>query len=486
MTGSAGGRASGLGSLLSLLALGFAALPSSVLAQGDPGFDPTSPATILRVPGETAVRTGQEQQPNALSLDQALELAVQFNPAYRRTLNNLELSDVERQQVWGSFLPTLSVSSSTGVSLNRQLVSTDVFGNPIENPETKWRTSTSTSQSINANLTVFQWGARTRNMATQKAQARAREAAVTSRLRGLRADVIRAYRTAQNQSALLTVEQSLLESRRLDQETTQRMFELAGATRVDVLTAELEVQRQQQRIREAEGQRDQALLNLRTVVGDPELNNFMVSETLPDPFDPSDLDPESLATRAYASNPTLIEQEAAVEVSRAQAQSARRAHWPGLTISFSGRQSTFGDEYTAFAKPFPNDSRSASAGFGISIPVFQQFDNKARIVQAEVSLVNQEETLRETRLMVEEAVRSRLIAVETAHQSYLITVRSRDIAQERLRLGREQFRLGSRTFTELQQDIDAASQAERAVINQLFALERALADLEEIVGEELR
>lgn len=426
------------------------------------------------------------QEVAVLSLGEALERAIQFNPAYRRTVNNLELSDVEQQQVWGSFLPTLSLSSSTGVSLNRQLVSTDVFGNPIENPETKWRTSTSTSQSINANLTVFQWGARSRNMATQNAQARAREASVTSRSRALRADVIRAYRNAQNQGALLTVEESLLESRRLDLETTEGMFELAGASRVDVLTAELEVQRQEQRIREAQGQLDQALLSLRTVVGDPELNDFTVSSALPEPFDPTGLNPESLASRAYASNPTLTEQEAAVEVSRAQAQSARRAHWPGLTISFSGRQSTFGDEYSAFANPFPNDSRSGSAGFGISIPVFQGFDNKVRIVQAEISLVNQEETLRETRLVVEEAVRSRLIAVETAHQSYLITVRSRDIAQERLRLGREQFRLGSRTFTELQQDIDAASQAERAVINQLFALERALADLEEIVGEELR
>jgi hypothetical protein len=87
---------------------------------------------------------------------------------------------------------------------------------------------------------------------------------------------------------------------------------------------------------------------------------------------------------------------------------------------------------------------------------------------------------------VEELVRARFIALQTAYESYLISVRSRDIAQERLRLGREQFRLGSRTFVELQQDIDAASQAERAVTNQFFVLERALADLEEIVGEELR
>jgi outer membrane protein TolC len=155
-------------------------------------------------------------------------------------------------------------------------------------------------------------------------------------------------------------------------------------------------------------------------------------------------------------------------------------------ISFNARQSTFGDDYGGFLDAFPDRARSGGASFGITIPILQGFNNKARIVQAEVSLVNQEEALRETQLLVEEAVQSRLIGLETAHQSYLITLRSREIAQERLRLGREQFRLGSRTFAELQQDIDAASQAERAVINQLFALEQALANLEEMVGEELR
>jgi outer membrane protein len=426
------------------------------------------------------------QEAPVLTLGEALNRAVQFNPAYRRTLNSLELSDVERQQAWGAFLPTLSVSSSTGVQLNRQLIAFDEFGNPVENPFTEWRTTSSTGQSINARLSVFQWGARGRDMETQRAQARRREASVTSQSRALRADVIRAYRAAQNQMALLDLERGLLESRQVDLEMTQRMFELAGASRVDVLTAELEVQRQEQRIREAEGQFDQALLSLRTVVGDPDLTEFRVEDALPLAFDPSGLDPESLATVAFSANPTLIEQEASVQVSRAQAQSARRAHWPPLTISFSANQSSFGDRFKGFADPFPDRSRSGSAGFGITIPVFQGFNNKARIVQAEVALVNQEETLRETQLIVEEAVRSRLIALETAHQSYLITVRSREIAQERLLLGREQFRLGSRTFTELQQDIDAASQAERAVINQLFALEQALANLEEMVGEELR
>ena len=458
MKGGGGMRANQVGPLLSLLLLSLALLPEP----------------------------GSCQEGRAVSLQEALDRAVENNPTYRRTLNNLELNDIERQQAWGAFLPTLSVSSGTGVNLNRQLVSVDEFGNPVENPFTDWRTSSSTSQSINASLSLYQWGARSRDMATQQAQARSRHAAVTAQSRGLRADVVRAYRTAQNQVALLAVEQSLRESRDLDLQTTQRMFELAGASRVDVLTAELEVERQGQRIREAEGSLDQALLSLRTVIGDSDLNDLQVESALPEAFDPSSLDPDSLASRAFSSNPNLIEQEATVEVSRAQAQSARRAHWPALEIFFNARQSTFGDDYGGFLAGFPDKSRSGGASFGINIPIFQGFDNKARIVQAEIILVNQEEAFRETQLLVEEAVQSRLIALETAHQSYLITLRSREIAQERLRLGREQFRLGSRTFTELQQDIDAASQEERAVINQLFALERALADLEEMVGEELR
>jgi len=458
MTGTEGQRATRVSALLPFLTLGLALFPAPGSAQEGP----------------------------VISLDEALERAVVSNPTYRRTLNNLELNDIERQQSWGAFLPRLSVFSGTGVNLNRQLISTDVFGNPIENPITDWRTSSSTSQSLNASLSLYQWGARSRDMATQRAQARAREAAVTSQSRTLRADVVRAYRSAQNQEALLAVEQGLLESRQRDLQTTQRMFELAGASRVDVLTAELNVEQQGQRIQEAQGQLRQSLLSLRTVIGDSELNVFRVAETLPEAFDPGDLDPESLASVAFSSNPNLIEQEASVDVSRAQAQSARRSHWPPLTISFNARQSNFGDDYSGFMDGFPDESRSGGASFGITIPIFQGFDNKARIVQSEVGLVNQEEILRETQLLVEEAVRSRLIALETAHQSYLITLRSREIAQERLLLGREQFRLGSRTFTELQQDIDAGSQAERAVINQLFALEQARANLEEMVGEELR
>jgi len=430
--------------------------------------------------------TGRSQEAPVLSLDQALERAIENNPQYLQALNDLELNEVDRLVVLGEYLPRLQFSTGTGVSFNRQLIATDEFGNPVENPITEWRTSSSTSQSLSGSVQVWDWGARGRSRATQQATARSREAGVTAQLRTLRASVEGAYRNAQYQGALLVLERQLLAGRELDLQTTQRRFELAGASRVDVLTAQLNVRQQEQRIREAEGQLERALLSLRTVIGDPDLVIGGVEETLPQPFDPRTLDSRDVVETGLSSSPRLIEQEASLAVTRAQAESSRRSHWPGLTISFSGSQSTFGDQLTGMVDPFPDRSRSSGASFGLSIPIFQGFTNKQRIVQAEVSLANAEETLKGVRLQVEELVNSRFIALQTAYQSYEISLNSREIAQERLRLAQEQYlRLGTRSFVELQQDIDAAAQAERGVINQLFSLVQARVDLEETVGQTL-
>jgi outer membrane protein len=105
------------------------------------------------------------------------------------------------------------------------------------------------------------------------------------------------------------------------------------------------------------------------------------------------------------------------------------------------------------------------------------------VATAEVAQENARETLRSARLQTEESVRSSLIGLRTAYQSYQISLRSREISEERLRLAREQFRLGSRTFAELQRDIDDAAAAERDLINRLFGYLEARVSLEELVGE---
>jgi outer membrane protein len=417
-----------------------------------------------------------------LSLQDALQRARQHNPDYRMAQNDLELSRTGRREALGAFLPNLSLSAGSGLSFNRQLVSTDNFGNPIENPITKWQTSSSSSQYLGGSITLFEGGQRFKQLSIQGAQARAREATAASRLRTLQAEVVRVYHQAQAQQATLRVEEDLLEGRQLDLELTRRMFDLAGATRVEVLAAELNVRRQELRIEQTLAQVQQGILSLRRVIGDPELEVFGLSEVLPDPFDPQSLNADDLVGRAQASSPVVLQQLAQLEVGAAQVKAAKGSRWPSLSMSFGFNQRTFAQEREALFDAWPDQGRYGSTSFSLSIPIFSRFQTSARIAEAQVALDNAQENLRKTRLQVEEDVRSRLISLQTAYQGYQIALRSREIAQERLRLAREQFRLGSRTFNELQRDIDDAAAAEREVITQLSGFVAARANLEETVG----
>jgi outer membrane protein len=435
-------------------------------------------ASCTVLPGVSA---GAQEVP-VLSLEEALQRARQHNPDYQIAQNDLELSRSGRREALGAFLPNLSLSAGSGLSFNRQLVSTDNFGNPIENPITKWQTSSSSSQYLGGSITLFEGGQRFNQLSIQGAQARAREATAASRLRTLQSEVVRVYHQAQAQQATLRVEEDLLEGRQLDLELTRRMFDLAGATRVEVLAAELNVRRQELRIEQTLAQVQQGILSLRRVIGDPELEVFGLSEVLPEPFDPQSLNADDLVARAQASSPVVLQQLAQLEVGAAQAKVARGSRWPSLSMSFGFNQRTFAQEREALFDVWPDQGRYGSTSFSLSIPIFSRFQTSARIAEAQVALDNAQENLRKTRLQVEEDVRSRLISLQTAYQGYQIALRSREIAQERLRLAREQFRLGSRTFNELQRDIDDAAAAEREVITQLSGFVAARANLEETVG----
>lgn len=417
-----------------------------------------------------------------LTLDEALELARQHNPDYRQARNDLELSGPAHRAAWGAFLPDLSLSVGTGLNFNRRLTAFDNFGNPIENPVAEWRTASNSYQSVSAGVTLFDGGRRFHELDRVGAQADVRAAAARLSLATARAEVERQYFQTLMQLDLREVEEGLLAGRRQDHESTRRLFELASASRVDVLGAELDVQRQERALQQVSREYEKALLALRTAVGDTELEGFDVQGPAPEPFDPADLEGEALVERALAGNPRVLQQEAQVRVSRAGARSARGGRWPSLSLSTNFNQSANLSETDAFLDPFPDASRYASTSLTLQIPAFSRFQTSSEIAQAEVEVRNALETLRQTRLQVEEDLRSQLIDLESAHETYRTALRSQEIAEERLRLAREAYRLASRTFAELQDAVTAAADERRQVIQALYDFHQARITLEETVG----
>ncbi|HSG49630.1 MAG TPA: TolC family protein, partial [Longimicrobiales bacterium] len=66
--------------------------------------------------------------------------------------------------------------------------------------------------------------------------------------------------------------------------------------------------------------------------------------------------------------------------------------------------------------------------------------------------------------------------------SLRLAERSAEIAQEALRLAREEYRIGTRTFEDLRQAIDSEADTRRQLIKGRYAFVDALLSLEEAVG----
>ena len=184
----------------------------------------------------------QEAEPEVrvLRLDEALELAALNNPEYRRSINDILLTDAGMRAAWGAFLPTFDLSLSTDLNFNRRLQATDNFGNPIQNPNAEWLTASASRQNLTANVTLFEGGRRFHARSLEQAQGMSRERAAALQLTNTYAEVSTQFYETLLQSDLLALELEILEGKRRDLDSTQRLFRLASGTRVDVLAAELE------------------------------------------------------------------------------------------------------------------------------------------------------------------------------------------------------------------------------------------------------
>ena len=422
------------------------------------------------------------QAPRVLSLEDALELASQNNPLLRQAINELELTPAGMRAAWGAFLPSLSLSLGTNVNLNRRLQAEDYFGNPIANPNVEWVTASSSSQSVSAQLDLFEGGARFHQRGAERARGIARERRVATEMIATGARVATSFHETIRQSDLLQLEMEILEGKRLDLESTTRLFELAVGSRVDVLAAELEIQQQERAVRQAENEYAKAVLALRAEIIAPDMGEFTTRGTLPEPFDPAALDETGLIGRALEQSPTILQNRAQVDVGRASLSAVRSARLPTISLGTYFFQDAYGQEYTAAFNPFATDSRYASARLSLSIPVFTGFSAERNIAEAQVQLANAEEQMRQTRLEIERDVRSRLIDLRGAWDSYRLAERSSEIAEERLRLAREGYRLTTETFADLQLAIEGAANERRTAINARYDFVAARIELEQVVG----
>jgi outer membrane protein len=433
-------------------------------------------ATLL-----SPVMSAAQNVPQRLTLEDALALAREWNPTYRRSLAQVDASAADVRAAQGQFLPNLN--ASLGFTGSRSTVATgqDDFGGNIELPESRTIERSYSSQALSSQMTLFDGFQNVNGLKSARAGAEAARWAVDAQLAVLEAEVKRQFYAAVRWQQLMAIEERLLDARVDELEATERLFRVAAQEQVDVLGAQVEVARQEQSLESARGEARKALLTLSEVMGLDQARVFEIVGAFPDVFDPAQLDDTALVQRVLTTNPSLQQAEASASQADYAASRARGLRLPTLTAGASFSRSVGEDGYGGLFDLNPQD-RGLRFDFNISLPIFARFGTSQSIAQADANEVSAYETARETRLQLERELRSALIDVRNSYRQLQLAERSAELGRQRLAMAREQYQLGSRSFTELQQIVSVSAGDERNALAARLTYVNAVIVLEQLLG----
>lgn len=475
----------------------------------------------------------QEQVPERLTLDQALEIALRNSPAFLRARNDRAIADWDVRQAYGRLLPSANASARVGWqgSGDQQLGGLTAGDLGFGDRPSYYSSSYDLSVSY-----ALDW-ATLKGPARANAERRATEARIDASSAELASGVTAAYVEVLRRDELLVNARQQLENARINLRLAQGQLEVGSVTPIDVGQAEVQVGRAEVLVLQAENALETARMRLLQRMGVGVSQSFEPATTF-EPVPPA-WDLESLRGLALAENPSLQATRMARESADLGVSQAWSSYLPSLSIStgwggFAREASDAGllvaqaqaqarssiascvrtnDLYSRLADPLPpldctqlvftDDQRRAiydandqfpfgfersapSISFGLSIPVFQGLSRQRNLEAARVQREDVIHELREREIALEADLRIALATVETAYESAILEERNRDLAERQLVLARERYQLGAITFVELMDAQTVLSQAESDRIVAVFAYHDAITELEALVGASLR
>jgi outer membrane protein len=435
----------------------------------------------LAVAAAPAAARGQEA-PRTLSLNEAVHLAREHNPAYRKVAVELTTARSEVRRAGGAFLPELTLSAGASGSFQRTFTGTNEYGEPVDREIAVNSRGSSTTQSLQfGTLTLFDGGQRFAELRAARAGYTAGEARLEAEALRMDGEVARRYFAAVQAERAIALEQALLDGAADRLETTRRLLRVGVRGPVDVIGAEVKVAEQEQALERARGEHRKALLALGEQIGRMDAEALTLTDDAPAPFDPGALDADALVALAAADHPRMDRALAAETAAGMRVRAARAARWPRLAASASmGRSQRF-QGFEGLHELSPQD-RSLGFNFSLQVPVFNGFRTSHQIQQAAAAREGAREDIRAERLALEREVRGALVDLENGYRGAVLAERTVALNRQRLALAQEQYRIGALTMAELHDAVEGTARAEREALRARFDFATALATLEEKVG----
>ena len=403
-----------------------------------------------------------------VSLEEAIQRALVRSPAMAQQDQAVGNAMASQQQAWGSFLPSLSASSSGSLrSQNRFDPTTDrvVTGS-----------SDSYSAGLSASYTLFQGGRRFADLSQARANTRAAEARHEDQRFQVTLQTQNLFFEALRQADLEAVQESRLAQAQQNLEMVRRRTQVGRATVSDSLRARLDLVNARQGLLQAQTATRAARFALGRQIGEGQ----PVIPARPDDLDPRPLalTDEEIFRLAETASPAVVAAEEATVASDQAVRAARTAYLPNLSFST-------GYDWANQAASLSNGTTSWSLALRASYPIFNGFQRETAVDRARFTQTLSRLQHDDARLAARQEADAALQQLRTSELAIAIAEEALAVAQEDLRVVRQRYDLSAATVLDVIISQAAADEAAAGVVTSRYDYVLARAQLEAVLGREL-
>ncbi len=431
---------------------------------------------LSMVMGNSLAKAQQAQDSLIISLDQAIEIALDESRTIKIADISIEKSGYAKKGTYAALYPNINANGSYQRTIKKQVMAMDFGGQSMEIAVGKWN-------NVNAGVSAAMPLINAQLWQTLKLSALDVELAVeqarSSKI-SMVAQVKKAYYAVLLAQQVHEVYKEVYDNAVKNFESTEQLYNAGKTSEYEYLRASVNVKNAEPNVYSSLTAIELAIWQLKAVMGIDletrigvqgnidQYKDEMMSYTITS--DDVNLENNSTLAQMAIQNQQL---ERTIKMTKAQ-------YIPTLSASFSYNYIAMGDDFKFKWNPY------SVAGLSLNIPIFEGFYKRNTIKQYKASQNMLELSIEDTERNLRVAFKNYENEITTYMKNYAAAESTVEMAQRSYDIAEKMYELGTTTLTELNDAQLALVQAQLTMSRTVYNFMVTKASIEELIGDEFK
>ena len=424
----------------------------------------------MMIPG--VVKAQQEQDSLIISLDQAIEIALEESNSIKIADLTIEKSGYAKKGTYAALYPNVSASGSYQRTIKKQVMAMDFGGQAMEIEVGKWNNVnagiSASMPLINAQLwQSLKLSALDVEIAVE--QARSSKISMVSQVK-------QAFYAVLLAQQVYDVYKDVYENAAKNFEHTEQLYNAGKTSEYEYLRAQVNVRNAEPNVFSSLAAIDLAIWQLKAVMG-IDLNTKIGVEGKIDMYKDEMMEYDAnIMTPSLDNNSTLAQLQLQNQQLERTIKMTKYQYIPTLAASFAYNYIAMGDDFKFKWNPY------SVVGLSLNIPIFDGFSKHNNIKQFKASQDILQLSIEDTERNLRIALKNYNNLIDTYIKNYMAAESTLEMAQKSYDITEKMYELGKATLVELNDAQLALVQAQLTMSRTVYNFMVTKAEMEELAG----